>query len=44
VRAHILELTAEEVKAANAHLSEKDLSAIVEEAIAWARTCILRDW
>lgn len=37
VRAHILELTVEQAKAANAEISEKDLSAIVEEAIEWAR-------
>lgn len=37
VRAHILELTAEQVKAANLDVSEDDLSAIVEEAIEWAR-------
>ena len=37
VRAHILELTAEQAKAANANISESNLSAIVEEAIEWAR-------
>jgi hypothetical protein len=37
VRTHILELTAEQVKAANTHINEDDLSAIVEEAIEWAR-------
>ena len=37
VRAHILELTAEQVKAANANVSEEDLTAVVEEAIQWAR-------
>jgi hypothetical protein len=37
VRAHILELTAEQAKAANANITEDDLSAIVEEAIEWAR-------
>ena len=37
VRAHILELTAEQVKAANASVSEKELTAIVEEAVQWAR-------
>jgi hypothetical protein len=37
VRAHILELTAEQAKAANAGINEDDLSAIVEEAIEWAR-------
>jgi hypothetical protein len=37
VRTHILELTVDQAKAANAHLSEQDLSAIVEEAVEWAR-------
>lgn len=37
VRAHILELTAEHAKTANANINEGDLSAIVEEAIEWAR-------
>ncbi len=37
VRAHILELTAEQAKAANESLSEEDLTAIVEEAVQWAR-------
>lgn len=37
VRAHILELTAEQVKAANADLSEADLSTMVDEALQWAR-------
>jgi len=37
VRAHILELTAEQVKAANAGVSEADLTSIVEEAVRWAR-------
>lgn len=37
VRAHILELTAEQVKAANASLSESDLTALVDEAVTWAR-------
>lgn len=37
VRTHIFELTAEEVKAANANIDESGLSAIVEEAIEWAR-------
>jgi hypothetical protein len=37
VRAHILELTAERVKAANADVSEGDLTAIVDEAVQWAR-------
>lgn len=37
VRAHILELTAEQAKAANSNVSEEDLTSIVEEAIQWAR-------
>jgi hypothetical protein len=37
VRAHILELTAEKVKAANAGVPEEELTAIVEEAVRWAR-------
>jgi hypothetical protein len=37
VRAHILELTAEHAKAANADVSEADLAAIVGEALEWAR-------
>lgn len=37
VRAHILELTAEQAKAANANVSEADLSAMVDEALQWAR-------
>lgn len=37
VRAHILELTAEQVKTANAAVSEEDLTAMVDEAIQWAR-------
>jgi len=37
VRAHILELTAEQAKAANAHIDEADLSAMVDEALSWAR-------
>jgi hypothetical protein len=37
VRTHILELTADQAKAANAEISEGDLSAIVEEALEWAR-------
>lgn len=36
VRAHILELTAEEVKTANAGVSEDELNAIVDEAVQWA--------
>lgn len=37
VRAHILELTAEQTKAANANVSEVDLTSVVDEAIQWAR-------
>jgi hypothetical protein len=37
VRAHILELTAEQVKVANADISEVDLEALVEESVQWAR-------
>lgn len=36
VRAHLLELTAEQAKAANANVSETDLTAIVNEAVQWA--------
>lgn len=38
VRAHILELSAEQAKAANADVNEADLSAIVAEAVEWARS------
>ena len=38
VRAHILELTAERAKAANANISEDDLAEMVDEALQWART------
>lgn len=37
VRSHILELSAEQAKAANANVSEADLAAIVAEAVRWAR-------
>lgn len=37
VRAHILELTADQAKTANANINESDLSAIVEETVEWAR-------
>lgn len=37
VRAHILELSAEHAKAANVNVSEADLTAIVAEAVQWAR-------
>jgi len=38
VRAHILELSAEDAKAANASISEADLAAMVNEALDWAKT------
>lgn len=37
VRAHILELSAEQVKAANTNVSEADLTLMVDEALQWAR-------
>jgi hypothetical protein len=37
VRAHILELTAEQVKTTNANVSEVDLTSMVDEALQWAR-------
>lgn len=37
VRTHILELTAAQAKAANVDINEDDLSAIVREAVEWAR-------
>ncbi|WP_404360523.1 ribbon-helix-helix domain-containing protein [Methylotuvimicrobium sp. KM1] len=37
VRAHILELTAEQAKADNAMVNEKELGSIVDEALEWAR-------
>jgi hypothetical protein len=37
VRAHILELSAEDAKAANAGVSETDLAAMVDEALDWAK-------
>jgi hypothetical protein len=37
VRAHILELSAEQAKAANADVSEEDLVSMVDEALKWAR-------
>jgi hypothetical protein len=37
VRAHILELTAEQAKSANMDVTEADLTAIVSEALQWAR-------
>jgi hypothetical protein len=38
VRAHILELSAEQAKAANADVNEADLISIVAEAVEWARS------
>ncbi len=35
VRAHILELSAEQAKVSNAHLSEAELNEAVEEALDW---------
>ncbi|MDD4929209.1 MAG: ribbon-helix-helix domain-containing protein [Gallionella sp.] len=37
VKAHILELSAEQAKAANENVNETDLSAMVDEALQWAR-------
>lgn len=37
VRSHILQRSADAAKAANANLSELDLSAIVAESVQWAR-------
>ena len=37
VRAHILELSAEQAKGANARLGEAELTAIVAESVQWAR-------
>lgn len=37
VQAHILELSAEQAKVANAHLSEAELTEAVDEALQWAR-------
>ena len=37
VRAHILVLSAEQAKAANAHLSEAELTEAVDQALHWAR-------
>jgi len=37
VRAHILELSAEEAKASNAGVREADLAAMVDEALDWAK-------
>ncbi len=37
VRAHILELTAKQAKAATADISESNLSEMIDEALQWAR-------
>ncbi len=37
VQAHILELSAQQAKAANASLSEAELTEAVDEALDWAR-------
>lgn len=37
VRSHILELTAGQAKVANENVSEADLTAMVDEALQWAR-------
>lgn len=38
VRAHILELSAKQAKAANAERSEAAIAAAVDEALDWARS------
>ena len=38
VRSHILELTAEQTKAANVNVREVDLTSMVDEALNWSRT------
>jgi hypothetical protein len=37
VRAHILELSAEQAKADNQGIGEGDVTKVVDEALAWAR-------
>ncbi len=37
VQAHILELTAEQVKTANTNISEVELTSMVDETLDWAR-------
>jgi len=37
VKAHILELTAEQAKATNIGVAEEPLDAMVDEALQWAR-------
>ncbi|MCP5208496.1 MAG: ribbon-helix-helix domain-containing protein [Hahellaceae bacterium] len=36
VKSHILELTAEQVKASNTNVSETDMASIIDEALEWA--------
>jgi hypothetical protein len=36
VKAHILELSAEQAKIANADITETDLHSIIDDALAWA--------
>ncbi|MFT5534854.1 MAG: hypothetical protein ACI8WM_003207 [Burkholderiaceae bacterium] len=36
VRAHILELTAEQVKTANVGVNENEIDTMVDEAVKWA--------
>lgn len=38
VRSHILELTADQAKAANTDVNEEDLTSMIEEAIQWSRS------
>ena len=38
VRSHILELTADQAKAANTDVNEADLTSMIEEAIQWSRS------
>ncbi len=37
VRAHILELAAEEAKAENANYSQEEIDNAIDEALAWSR-------
>ncbi len=37
VRAHILELTAEQIKTSNVGINEGELTNMVDEAVQWAR-------
>ena len=38
VRAHILELSADQAKTANAEVSETEIEGAIEEALTWARS------